>query len=296
MNDKQKAFTAVLLIILIGAGTPPITKIGLFEIPPLSFAFIRFVLASFLILPFFLIKKRSFRKDFKRLVLVSLLATGNIIFFVLGIKLTTANISQLIYAGVPIITAFILYGGFGQKLSPRNIFGIALGFIATLIILLLPILERGEKFAGDLRGNVFLLIAVVMYSLYVVFTKRLLNKYSPFEISSIFIFVTTIALLPFFIFDLSTKTRWWESIAISGSLSMIYVVLFTTIASYVLNQYAIKHGGVVFYSMVFYLTPFFGFLAAFLLLGERLTPGLITGAIFVLLGTYIATQGKTVKI
>ena len=67
MNDKQKAFTAVLLIILIGAGTPPITKIGLFEIPPLSFAFIRFVLASFLILPFFLIKKRSFRKDFKRL-------------------------------------------------------------------------------------------------------------------------------------------------------------------------------------------------------------------------------------
>src|SRR3989344_3279679 len=164
MNDKQKALTAVLLIILIGAGTPPITKIGLFEIPPLSFAFIRFVLASFLILPFFLIKKRSFRKDFKRLVLVSLLATGNIIFFVLGIKLTTANISQLIYAGVPIITAFILYGGFGQKLSPRNIFGIALGFIATLIILLLPILERGEKFAGDLRGNVFLLIAVVMYS------------------------------------------------------------------------------------------------------------------------------------
>lgn len=290
MSDKQKAFAAILLVTLIGAGTPPITKIGLFEMPPLSFAFVRFALASLLILPLFLIKKKNFKKDFSKLILVSLLAAGNIIFFVLGIKLTTANISQLIYAAVPIITAFILYGGFGQKLSPKNVFGIALGFAATSIVLLLPILEREGKFAGDLQGNILLLIAVVLYSFYVVFTKRLLNSYSPFEISSIFIFVTTLVLLPFFLFDLSAHTRWWASIAMPGLLSMAYVVLFTTITSYVLNQYAIKHGGVIFYSMVFYLTPVFGFLAAFFLLGEQLTPGLVLGGTLALLGIFLTTS------
>lgn len=287
MSDRQKAFTAILLITLIGAGIPPIAKIGLFEIPPLSFAFVRFVLASLFILPFFLPKRKNLKKDLSRLILVSLLATGNIIFFVLGIKLTTANISQLIYAGVPIITTFILYGGFGQKLSSKNVFGIALGFVATAIVLFLPILEQGGKFAGDLQGNILLLVAVVLYSFYVVFTKSLLNSYSPFEISSVFIFATTIVLLPFFFYELTVYGQWWKNIAGSGLLSMGYVVFLTTIASYILNQYAIKHGGVIFYSMVFYLIPVFGFLAAFLLLGEQLTPGLIVGGALALLGIFL---------
>lgn len=290
MNDKQKAFFSILLVTLIGAGTPPITKIGLFEIPPLSFAFARFALASLFILPFFLPKRKNFKKDFFKLILVSLLASGNIIFFVLGIKLTTANISQLIYAAVPIITAFILYSGFGQKLSPKNVFGIALGFVATAIVLFLPIIEGGGKFAGNLQGNVLLLIAVIPYSFYVVFTKRLLSSYSPFEISSVFIFITTVVLLPFFLYELAVYGSWWKNTAVPGLLSMGYVVLFTTIASYVLNQYAIKHGGVIFYSMVFYLTPVFGFLAAFLLLGEQLTLGLIVGGALALLGIFLTTS------
>lgn len=290
MSDREKAFTAILLITLIGAGTPPVTKIGLFEMPPLSFAFVRFALASLFILPFFLPKRKNLRKEFSKLILVSLLATGNIIFFVLGIKLTTANISQLIYAAVPIITAFILYGGFGQKLSPKNVFGIALGFAATSIVLLLPIIEGGGKFAGDLQGNIFLFIAVILYSFYVVFTKRLLNSYPPFEISSVFIFVTTVVLLPLFLYELTVHGSWWKNTAVPGLLSMGYVVFFTTIASYVLNQYAIKHGGIIFYSMVFYLTPVFGFLVAFLLLGEQLTPGLIVGGTLALLGIFLTTS------
>lgn len=290
MSNKQKAFATILLITLIGAGTPPIIKIGLFEIPPLSFAFVRFALASLFILPFFLSKKKNFKEDFFKLILVSLLATGNIIFFVLGIKLTTANISQLIYAGVPITIAFILYGGFGQKLSPKNFFGIVLGFVATAIILFLPIIERGGEFAGDLQGNMLLLVAVLLYSFYVVLTKRMQNSYSPFEISSVFIFVTTIALLPLSFYELTVYGQWWKNIAGSGLLSMAYVVFLTTIASYILNQYAIKHGGVIFYSMVFYLTPVFGFLAAYLLLGEQLTTGLILGCILILVGIFFSTS------
>lgn len=290
MSDKQKAFLSVLLITLIGAGTPPVTKIGLMEIPPLSFAFVRFLLASICILPFFLTRRESFGSLFKDLTPVSLLATGNIIFFVLGIKLTTANISQVIYAGVPIITAFILYSFFDEKLRLKNAFGVMLGFFATSIVLLLPIIEKGGQFAGNLYGNILLLAAVICYSLYVVFIKRLQNSYSPFEISSMFIFVTTVALFPLFLYDFIRESRWWEGVSLSGLASMAYIVLFATIASYILNQYAIKHGGVVFYSMVFYLTPAFGFLAAFFFLGEQLTPGLVIGGTLALLGIFLTTS------
>jgi len=41
-----------------------------------------------------------------------------------------------------------------------------------------------------------------------------------------------------------------------------------------------------------YLSPIVAFLVAFILLGERLTPGFIIGAFFALLGVYTITIGK----
>ena len=61
---------------------------------------------------------------------------------------------------------------------------------------------------------------------------------------------------------------------------------------YLLYQYAIKHGGSVFASMVFYLLAIFAFFFAFLLLGEGLTIGLVAGGILVLLGIYLTTGKK----
>jgi len=72
-------------------------------------------------------------------------------------------------------------------------------------------------------------------------------------------------------------------------ISIIYVSI-ATVGSYMLNQYAIKHGGSVFASMGFYLVPIFTYFSSFLLLGEKLTAGLITGGVLVILGIYIFTK------
>ena len=71
---------------------------------------------------------------------------------------------------------------------------------------------------------------------------------------------------------------------------MLYITIVATIITYILNQYAIKHGGSIFASMAYYLLPVFSFFSAFLLLGERLTQGILIGGILALLGVFFVTK------
>lgn len=290
MTDRQKAFLSILLYCLIGGAVAAVTKIGLREIPPLSFAFIRFLLASLCVAPFFLTRHKHLFRQIKLLIPISLLATGNIIFFILGIKTTTANISQLLYAGTPLLTSLIVYFFFKEKLNSVKIIGLFIGLLGVLIVVLLPVIHKGESFSGDLLGNLLIIIAVVCWSFYMVYSKKLLANFSPFFITNIFIFVTTIVLFPFFLVQIQTNFGWWENLSTVGITSLIYIVLFGTIGTYILNQYAIKHGGSVIASLAYYLVPIFSFLWAFVLLGERLNSGIIAGGAFSLLGIYLVSK------
>lgn len=290
MTDRQKAFLIILLGAILGGASTTFTKIGITEFPQLSFAFIRFLIASIVILPFFLKLKRHRLKEFKDLVPVSLFATFNIIFFVVGIKATTATIGQLLYAGTPLLTGLIVYFFMKESLSLRKILGIVIGVIGVGIVVLLPVIEKGQAFAGDLKGNLIIGAAVISWSCYMAFSKKAQVKYSPLVVTSIFIFVTTVVLLPLFIYDQTVYSGWWNTLTINGIVAILYVTIVATIITYILNQYAIKHGGSVFASMAFYLLPVFSFLSAFALLGERLTIGIVIGGTLALLGVFFVTK------
>lgn len=264
-----------------------VTKIGLVDFPPLSFAFLRFLIASFCVLPFMIGSTKSFISSLKDLGLVSILASFNNALFVVGLQMTTATISQLIYALVPLFVFGILSIFLSHKHSVQKVLGTGVGFIGITIVILLPILESGKAFTGDLGGNILITIGAICWSIYMVRSKEFLKRYSPFVITSMFIFVTTIFLFPFFIYELWTNSLWWKTVEHSAIHALVYVIFIGTILTYTLNQYAIKHGGSLLASMSFYLSPILGFIAAFFLLGEQLTLGIIIGGALALLGVFL---------
>lgn len=290
MSDKQKAIIFILLISILGGATQAITKIGLVDFPPLSFAYVRFLIAGIVISPFLL--KKNFLASLWQLTPFSLLATINIAFFILGIKTTTATIGTILYAGVPLLTALFLFLLFRERLSARKELGIALGFFGVAIVALLPIIEKGSRFSGDLLGNMLIGVGVISWSLYMVYSKKKLQAFSPFIITAAFIWVTCIALFPLFVFELIIYPSWWQGLTFSGVLSMGYISIISTIIVYLLNQYSIKHGGSILASMGYYLVPIFAYISAFILLGEGLTLGLLVGGSLALLGVYITTKNK----
>lgn len=290
MTDRQKAFISVIIGSISGGAVSTLMKVGLTQIPPLSFAFLRFFLAFLIILPFIIKKKKNILKHFKEISPISLFATVNIALFVLGVRYTTATVSQLLYAAVPLFIGLVSYLFLSQGLPANKISGIIVGFLGIVIVVIMPVLEKGKAISGDFNGNIIIALAVVCYSIYMIFSKKLQEKHSPFEITSIFILLTTIILFPFFIFELHSYNNWWIYATLQDYSTIVYSSLFATVFSYILGQYAIKHGGAIFASMAFYIQPIVAFVSAFFILGERLTAGIIIGGSLALLGVFFVTK------
>ncbi len=290
MSGRKIALIALIFAVLLGSGTAGITKKGLMEIPPYSFTFFRFFIASLFVLPFFLHSKGHKTSNLKELIPTSLFATGNVLFFILGVSLTTANVGSLIYAAVPLLIAVILYVLYRHRFSRQKECGLIIGFLGVLLITVLPLVEKGQAFAGNIGGNLLLTVAIISWSFYMVFSKRLHEKYSPFLITSNFIFLSTVVLFPFFLWDLYTKFGWWHDLSGWGIFSILYVAIIITVINYILNQYVIKHGGTVMAATMFYIMPIFGFIINFFLLGELLTTGFIMGSLLALVGTYLVVR------
>lgn len=290
MTNKQKALVFLVLGSISSAGFAASSKIGLREIPPISFVFLRFLIASICIFPFVLKGRKKILRQIIALAPLSLLATFNVVLYVFGIRLTTATIGQLLYAGSPLLVGLLGYVFYKEKLSYKEICGIIIGFIGILVVVFLPILEKGTFFSGNLTGNALISVGVILYATYLVFSGRYQRENSPFALVASFILTTTIVLSPFSFLELFSHPLWWEKISVVGVVAIIYGAIVATIFSYLANQYAIKHGGAVYASLTFYLLPIFAYLAAHFLLGEQLTTGIIIGGILALFGIFLTTR------
>ncbi|MEK7570639.1 MAG: DMT family transporter [Patescibacteria group bacterium] len=290
MNTRTLALLAILIFAIENSFIAAIAKKGLLEIPPLSLVALRFFIASLFIAPFFFDKKRRTPAHVKEITPISLFAVINLIFFFLGVKYTSGNIAIVISSGVPLISAALLFLLFKERLPQRKIAGILIGFIGVLAIALMPLLEQRNLFSSGLVGNILLLFAATSWALYLIYSKGLHYRYSAFAITSNFIFTSTLVMLPLFLWELHSYPGWWNHVGGWGIFSVLYFAIALTLIGYTLNQYAIRHGGAVFASMTFYITPILGFYVNYLLLGEVLTFWFIIGSVLVLLGAYFVMR------
>lgn len=296
LSSKQLAIIAILLSAIIGGGTPVTTKIALREMPSFSFTFFRFVIAAITILPIFLKEKPKFHKDIYKVILFSLFMTVNVIFFPLGVHLTTATIASTLYIFGPIIVAILFYFFIKETFNKKKIVGIIFSLIGALTIILLPEISKGTAFVGSLSGNLFITIAVVATALYTVFSKRFQKEYTPIQLTSIFIFTSCIVLVPLAGFDLITTPHWWKDVTGSAIFTTLYTGLLGTTVWYLLYQYAIKHGSPFIAATVLYLQPITTFLFAFTFLGEQLTSEFLFGALLAFVGVYLSINTKKQKV
>src|SRR5690348_801500 len=102
---------SVLVLILIaaiaGGSVPPFAKIAETVFQPFTLVFIRFFFATLVLLPFIYQRKELNLKALKDLSWVSIIGSLNPILLFIALLFTTASVSPLIYAAVPLMT--VLY-------------------------------------------------------------------------------------------------------------------------------------------------------------------------------------------
>lgn len=293
MSSRNIALVTIVISSLLWSTSGAVSKILLRELPPFPLAFLRFMIASLAILPWFLKQKHlKVSKLIRDILPLSLFSAANIMFFYIGLTKTTANAAALIYTATPIMAALLARVFTGEQLSKQKIQGVFLGLAGATVISILPLWETGTRVTGDLVGNLLILAAVFSWAIYTVGSKRIIAQgYSPVTITATSFFVSTIIF--FFITITTFKGNLLMPFQDMTSLILlIHLAILVTVATYLLYQWAIKHSSATTASLNVYLQPVFGIIINAALLGESVTPGFIVGGILVGWGVLIATRGK----
>ena len=92
--------------------------------------------------------------------------------------------------------------------------------------------------------------------------------------------------------ELKTDTAWFYQLSSISLYALLYVSLFGTIGSYFLAQSAIKLSDPIIASLSYYFLPIFTYFSSFILLEEKLTPGLIVGTVLVFISVTLTTYSQ----
>lgn len=291
MSSKAKALIGIIIASLFWS-TAGVSKILVRSFDPYTAAFIRFGIASLVLLPIFLKQNKLNQIDFLKVIPIAILSTGNILFFYLGIKTSTANASTIIYATTPLVVLILARFLISERISNQKLTGIVIGLFGALLIGVLPSFEKGQRISGDLTGNVFFGLAMLSWAFYTIGSRHLISskKITGFQLSSISIFLSAL------IFGATSSVHWKQSyVSLLSSptnlLLFLHLGILVTVATYLLYQWSIQHSSATTASLNLYIQPVFAVLFNMLFLGERITTGFIIGSVFVFLGI-VTTTGK----
>jgi drug/metabolite transporter (DMT)-like permease len=289
---KDRAATLVeasLLLAVLFLGTNPVAvKVAVAEFPPVPFVAMRFTLAGLLLLVLVALLEpregRPGRRDILSLAGVGLVGVGaNNVAFTLGVSMTTASETALIYAAVP-IWGILLGLALGlERPTPWGILGVCLAFLGVGVVI-----YGGLTGSTSLLGNLLVVVATVCWGSYAVLSLPLLRRYSPLVVASYTMLFGGLGALPLALPGFldaewaGASARAWEALA--------YSTLPVATFGFWAWQRGVSHVGANRVLIYQYLITLVGVAAGVLLLGESLTANKVLGGAIILLGVYLARR------
>ncbi len=279
---------AVLYLItanILWGASFPIYKWSLTNVPPFTFVFLRFFLASFLILPFAKHSLHIERKDLKNLFILSFFGiTLSISFLFLGLQLSSSINAPIVMSSAPIFLLISSILFLHEKPKQKVIFGLFVSLIGVLLILLGPLLTGG--FNTSILGNFFLLLATIGSVMHTVHLKKL-SAYNPIAITFWSFIIGSLPLLPFVVFE-SAQNGFLTTLNTQGAIGILFGVIFASAIGHCLNAFGVKYISASEVGIFSYVDPVATVLVAIPLLGEKITPVYLLSSLLVFLGIFIS--------
>ncbi len=290
----MRKFLLVFFLTFTAAFTPIAAKYIVNIISPLSLAFLRFSVATILLLIVFKIRKGNFRierKDyFLFFVLGSLIIPINQFCFLEGIKLSVASHSGVMYACTPLIIYVISIKLKNEVFNLKKLLTISLTIIGILIIFYENIVAPKVEGINYLAGDTLLFFAVASWSAYLALSQNMVTKYGPLKTQTISFVIGIILYIPVFLFDVKNLT--FEKVNGLAVLSYLHLTLLVAFGSYFLYSYSTK---VIRSSTLTTLTntsPIVTIIFSWLLLKENLSYFFIIGASITMIGVFMTQRIK----
>jgi drug/metabolite transporter (DMT)-like permease len=280
----------ILMVIFWGANIT-IIKVALKNFNPIAFNCCRFVLATttLAILHRRIFADRIERKDWPWLILLGIL--GNTIYqfcFIYGVKFTHVSHVSILLATTPIFTAAISNLMGFENVGKKLWIGILLSFTGVVLI----VFGRGFHIGSmaGLIGDILVFFSSLVWSIYTVFSKRIIQKYSPWHYIFYTIAIGTLILIPISIPSLLKQD--YSTLGLYEWLAMAYAGLFGLVFGYSAWYYGVEKIGSTRTSVYSNLTPVAGLSVGMIFLGERLSLLQWLGALIIFCGLVVNRFAK----
>ncbi len=256
---------------------------------PLQVIFMRVLGAMLLfwILQLFLPREKVTKKDLWLIALSSALGVAlNQIMFFKGLNLTTPVDTSIIHSSSPVLVLMFAAIITRERLTWMKIAGIILGAAGALLLVV-----HGKQIsfnADSFRGDVFILINISAYSMYLVLIKPVMARYKPVTVMKWVFFFGFLFVIPFSVGKLPTIQ--WQNIDSFAWFSLGYVIVGTTFLAYLLTIQALRYVDASVAGFYIYLQPVVAALIGITIFDEKLTMEKIIAAALVFAGVYFVSR------
>lgn len=262
------------------------TKIALQSFSTFSLIFIRFFSAALFFIFFFWRTgfKPLNKNEIRNVIILALMQPGLYFTFeTLGLQFTSATKTSLIIATIPVFVLLFSAVFLKERISFVNISGILLSLLGVALLVF------GDSsrivMGGSLKGDLLILGAVFAASAYMIMTRKLGTTIPSHQITGLQIIIGAVLFLPLFLWDLPHMS--WNSISLNSLVAIIGLTLFATIGAFLCYNYALTQISAAKASVCINGIPLVTAFAAWIILGESLTPLQMAGAAVVLFSVFL---------
>lgn len=285
-GDKKKA---VLLTVLAGFlwGTSfPAIKIGLQYMDAYTFAFLRFLIASIVMLSVSLLTKNfSFSFNKKRLIL--LLGVTNGLAYLLqyiGMVATSASKSALFVNLSVVWVALLSPLLLKERVGNKKILGVVASLLGVLFMT--TNLDFSSLTHGAITGDLLVIVAGIAWAFFIVYNKPLVaDSKNMLQIMTWLLVFTLLPLLPTAAFSAGA----FAALPLDAWLAILYTAFFCWVIPYYLWLKGLRHISAVTSSVVLLTEVIVAVAISTLVLGEMFTVVSGAGAAFIIIAILLVS-------
>ena len=240
------------------------------DVPPLTLAFWRWVIALVLVLPLALPHLKSqwplLLKGWKPIIILGAIGVGGYnTFAYLALQHTTATNAVLLNSFIPVVTIAISWAFLGKHLSMPQAIGVLISLLGALTIVARGDLQVLTHLNLNI-GDAWMLGAVLVWSLYTVGLAWRPAGVHPMLMLAAMTAVGVAVLFPAYLWEMSQGKH--VNVHFGSLASLAYVGIFPSFLGYIFYNRGVAEVGANKGSLFIHLMPVFGTLLSFVFLGE----------------------------
>lgn len=287
-----QAYLLAALVVVFYAGNI-LTGKALDDLPPVTIAFTRLVIAFLVLLPLgwrsAWSARRSFVEHSRPLLLMS--ATGVAFFNALiyaALQFTSATNVSVLEAVIPAVTVALSVVVLRERLRPIQWIGVAVSLFGAVAV----VMDGNVVALGEVdwnQGDAIMVVAILSWAVYSVTVRRHLRSFPEWGGLLVMTGLSVLILAPFAVAEwwivgevpLESGAHWW---------GLLYLGVFPSVVALAFYNRAVATLGASRASAFLNFLPVATMLGAVAFLGEEVSAAQIVGATLVMVGVYVTLR------